>query len=147
MKKILLLFLILTAVSYAQTKKEILVGTWQGTDASGVKNKMIFTSDNFISMTINNEFIDGKNYIIKGGKNDGKIGLLKYEMDESKIPVTLDVIAVAVEKGKEVEKGRILAILDFKSNDEIKINLSLNGVRATEFNESNEAYTILLKRN
>ncbi|CAM3426694.1 hypothetical protein [Flavobacterium chungbukense] len=146
MKKYLLLFLILTSVSYAQTKKEILVGTWQGIDANGVKNKMIFTSDNFISMTINNEFIDGKNYIIKGGKNDGKIGLLKYQIDESKIPVTLDVIAVAVEKGKEVEKGRILAILDFKSNDEIKINLSLNGVRATEFNESNEAYTILLKR-
>lgn len=147
MKKYLLLFLILTSVSYAQTKKEALVGEWQGTDANGVKNKMIFTSDNFISMTINGEFIDGKNYIIRGGKNDGQKALLKYEINESKVPVTLDVIAIALEKGKEIEKGRILAILDFKSNDEIRINLSLNGVRSSEFNESNKANTILLKRN
>jgi len=147
MKKILLLFLILTSVSYAQTKKEILVGNWLGTDASGAKNTMIFTSDNFISMTVNGELIDGKNYIVKGGKNNGQKGLLKYEIDESKTPIALDIIAYALEKGKQIEKGRFLAILDFKSNDEIKINLSLNGVRATEFNESNAASTILLKRN
>lgn len=147
MKKILLLFLILTSVSYAQTKKEILVGNWIGTDASGVKNTMIFTSDNFISMTVNGELIDGKNYIVKGGKNNGQKGLLKYEIDESKTPIALDIIAYALEKDKQIEKGRFLAILDFKSNDEIKINLGLNGVRATEFNESNAASTILLKRN
>jgi len=147
MKKILSLFLILTSISYAQSKKEILVGNWQGTDASGVKNTMIFTSDNFISMTVNGELINGKNYIVKGGKNNGKKGLLKYEIDESKTPVTLDIIAYALENDQQIEKGRFLAILDFKSNDEIKINLSLNGVRATEFNESNKATTILLKRN
>lgn len=71
---------------------------------------------------------------------------MKYEIDESKVPVTLDAIAIAIEKGKEVEKGRILAILDFKSNNEIRINLGLNGTRATEFNEANEDSTILLKR-
>ncbi|MBB4801983.1 hypothetical protein HNP37_002044 [Flavobacterium nitrogenifigens] len=146
MKKNLLLFLLFTSLSYAQTKKEILVGEWEGTDMHGTKNKMIFTSDNFISMTINGEFIDGKNFIIRGGKNDGKKALLKYEIDESKVPVTLDAIAIAIEKGKEVEKGRILAILDFKSNNEIRINLGLNGTRATEFNEANEDSTILLKR-
>jgi len=147
MKKFLLLFLILTSASYAQTKKEILVGDWQGTDTNGVKNKMIFTPDNFISMTINGAFIDGKNYIIKGGKKDGQKALLKYEIDESKVPVTMDIIAIALEKGKEVEKGRILAILDFKSDDEVRINLGLNGVRATEFNDSNAGSTIFLKRN
>jgi len=147
MKKFLLLFLILTSVSYAQSKKEILVGDWQGTDINGVKNKMIFTPDNFISMTINGEFIDGKNYIIKGGKKDGQKALLKYEIDESKVPITMDIIAIALEKDKEVEKGRILAILDFKSDDEVRINLGLNGVRATEFNNSNEGSTIFLKRN
>lgn len=147
MKKILLLLLILTGASYAQSKKEILVGNWQGTDANGVKNTMIFTSDNFISMTVNGELIDGKNYVVKGGKNNGKKGLLKYEIDESKTPVAIDIIAYALEKDQQIEKGRFLAILDFKNNNEIKINLSLNGVRATEFNDSNEATTILLKRN
>ncbi|MBZ4033499.1 hypothetical protein K6T82_01890 [Flavobacterium sp. 17A] len=146
MKKYLLLFFIFTSLSYAQTKKEILVGNWQGTDSNGVKNKMIFTSDNFISMTVNGEFIDGKNFVVKGGKNDGKIGLLKYEIDESKTPIAMDIIAYSLEKNKQIEKGRILAILDFKSNDEIKINISLSGTRASEFNESNGSNTILLKR-
>jgi hypothetical protein len=143
MKKNLLLFLLLTSLSYAQTKKEILVGTWQGTDANSVKNKMIFTPDNFISMTVNGELIGGKNYIIKGGKNNGQKALLKYEINESKVPVTLDIIAIILEKDKEIEKGRILGIVEFKNDDEIKINLSLNGTRATEFDEEN---TISLKR-
>ncbi|MFP3468395.1 hypothetical protein, partial [Leifsonia sp. SIMBA_070] len=61
-------------------------------------------------------------------------------------PIKMDIIASSLEKGKAVEKGRLLAIVDFINNDEIKINLSLNQTRATEFNETNEDNTILLQR-
>ena len=146
MKKILVLFVFLTGISYSQTKKDILIGNWQATDKSGVKNKMVFSNDGFVSMSINGEFIDGKNFVVKGGKKDGQKGTLKYEIDESTVPIKMDIIASSLEKGKAVEKGRLLAIVDFINNDEIKINLSLNQTRATEFNETNEDSTVLLQR-
>ncbi|WP_433832361.1 hypothetical protein [Flavobacterium anhuiense] len=146
MKKFLLLFLVLTSAAYAQSKKQILVGRWNAIDSNGQSNKMIFTSDNFISMTINGEFINGEGFQVKEGKNKGQKGFLKYEIDESKVPITLDIIASSLEKGKTIEKGRILAIVEFKSNDEIKFNISLEGKRATSFNSSNEETTIVLKR-
>nr|WP_294779430.1 hypothetical protein [uncultured Flavobacterium sp.] len=146
MKKFLFLFLLVTTISYSQTKKETLVGSWKATDSNGVENKMVFSSDNYVSMTINGEFIDGKNYVIKTGKNIGQNGVLKYEIDESKTPIQMDIIASAVDKTKSTEKGRILAILDFITNDEIKLNISLTGKRALQFDESNKDSTIVLKR-
>lgn len=146
MKKILVLFLFLANITYSQTKKETLVGNWSATDNKGIKNKMVFSNDDFVSMTINGEFIDGKNFVVKGGKNNGQKGTLKYEIDESTVPMKMDIIASAIEKGKPIEKGRLLAILDFINNDEIKINISLNQNRASEFNEANEDSTILLQR-
>lgn len=146
MKKLFLLFLILTGISYSQTKKEILIGNWKATDHSGVKNKMVFSSDGYVSMTINGEFIDGKNFVVKEGKNKGQKGYLKYETDDSKTPLTMDIVASGVEKGKIVEKGRLLAIVDFIDNDHLKINLSFNQIRASEFNEDNKESTIFLQR-
>lgn len=146
MKKLILLFLVLTSISYAQTKKDILIGNWKATDSNGTENKMVFSPDGFISMTINGEFIDGKNFMVKDGKNKGQKGTLKYEIDDSNVPIKMDIVAASLEKGKSVEKGRLLAILEFINNDEIKINISINQARALEFNEANQQSTIVLRR-
>jgi hypothetical protein len=146
MKKLLLIFFIITNICYSQDIKETIVGDWIGIDIDGNKEKMIFSNDNYVSMTINGEFMDGRNYVVKGGKNVGQKGFIKYEIDNSSLPIKIDVIAIMLENNQIVEKGRILGILDFINKNEMKINLSYSGIRETEFNDSNKENTINLIR-
>jgi len=107
---------------------------------------MIFSNDNYVSMTINGEFIDGKNYVIKRGKNNGQKGFIKYEIDNTSLPAKIDIIVLTLENNQETEKGRILGILNFINENEMKINLNFGGFRESEFNDSNKENTITLKR-
>ena len=89
MKNLILIFFILTNICYSQDIKENIVGDWNGIDIDGNKEKMIFSNDNYVSMTINGEFIDGKNYVIKRGKNNGQKGFIKYEIDNTSLPAKI----------------------------------------------------------
>lgn len=146
MKKLLFIFFIITNICHSQNVQKDIVGEWNSTDFDGNVSKMIFSNDNYISMTINGEFIDGKNFVIKGGKNAGQKGLLKYEIDDSSLPIKFDIIAIKLEKGINVEQGRILGILDFLNKTEIKIIMSFSGKRESVFNDSNKENIILLKK-
>lgn len=108
---------------------------------------MLFTNDNYISMSINGEFIDGKNYVINGRKNDSQKAFIKYEIDDSVLPIKIDIIVIKPQNDKDVETGRILGILDFSNKTETRMNLSFDGTRESEFNDSNINSAIhLLKR-
>jgi hypothetical protein len=145
MKKLLLILFIITNLCYSQNAQQNIIGEWIATDFDGNVSKMIFSYDNYISMTINGEFVDGKNFVIKGGKNDGQKGFMKYEIDDSSLPIKIDIVAIKFEGGKNIEKGRILGILDFLNKTEMRINMSFSGPRESEFNESNQENTIYLK--
>lgn len=144
MKKLLLVLFILTNICYSQNAQKNIIGEWIATDFDGNVSNMIFSNDNYISMTINGEFVDGKNFVIKGGKNDGQKAFMKYEIDDSSLPIKIDIVAIKFEGGKNIEKGRILGILDFLNN-EMRINMSFGGPRESGFDDSNKENTIYLK--
>ena len=68
----LVLFTIFSNYVFAQ--KVNLAGNWTNIDYDKNKSDFILSEDNYVSMSVNGEFIDGKNYIIKGGKNAGQKG-------------------------------------------------------------------------
>jgi hypothetical protein len=145
-KPIAILLLFIVNICYSQSAKESIIGEWIATDLYGSESEIIFSNDNYISMSINGEFIDGKNYVIRGGKNDGQKMFVKYEIDDSDLPIKIDIIVIKPENDKNVEKGRILGILDFSNKTETRMNLNFNGTRESEFNDSNINSTIYLKR-
>lgn len=146
MKRVLLLFLLITTCCNAQTAKQTVVGEWTATDFDGNVSTMIFTDDFFISMTIGTEVIDGKNFIVKGGKNDGQKGILKYELDTTSFPIKIDVVAFEIIDGVTNEKGRLLGILEFLNETEMRFNLNFENNREFEFTEANAIGTLNLKR-
>lgn len=146
-QRIFLVFTILFSChAFSQTTSKI-IGEWTGIDSDGNEGKFIFTEDNYASITVDGEFIDGKNYIIRGGKNDGKTGELKYIIDYSKSPFTIDFIASMVENKKLVEKGRILGLIKFINDTEMLLAFSFTGKRDADFNEKNMSTSMTLKKN
>lgn len=105
MKKLLGILLFLTFIINCSAQKNTLnfVGSWTLTDYFNTKNDFILSEDNYITITINGETIDGKNFIIKGGEKNGEKGELKYSINSNKIPIEIDLIAMK----DNVEKGRI----------------------------------------
>ena len=145
MKKIVILLFIVAGICNAQTYKNKIVGEWIATDYDGNSSRMIFSDDNYLSMTINGKFVDGKSVEITESPNKGEKNILKYELFDSTFPIEIDIIAITIEDGKSMEKGRILGIVEFLNKDEIRINLNLNENRASEFNNDNIQSTIYLK--
>ena len=145
MKRILFLLLLLSGICNAQNYKNKIVGEWIATDYDGNASRMIFSEDNYLSMTVNGTFVDGKNLEITEGPNKGIKNILKYELDESTSPIKIDLIATTIDNDVSIEQGRILGIVEFLNNGEIRINLNLNGNRENEFNNENIENTIYLK--
>lgn len=147
MKKVLLLLLVfVTTFCNAQTSNQTVVGEWSTKDFDGNESDMVFTADHFISMNIGAEFIDGKNFTVKGGPNDGQKGLLKYEIDSTSFPIKIDVVAYEIKNGVPSEKGRLLGILEYLNETEMRFNLNFENKREIEFTESNAISTLNLKR-
>lgn len=145
-KRICLIFIILYSnCTFGQAASKI-IGEWTGKDSDGNEGKFIFFKDNYASLTVGNEFIDGKNYIIKGGKNDGKIGEVKYSVDYSKSPNKIDFILSIQENEKFTEKGRILGIIKFITDTEMLFAISLTGIRDEDFNDKNMSTTMTLNK-
>ena len=141
--KISLLFLFFINCSAQQKpQKTNLVGSWIWTDYWENKSDFILTSDNYVSMSINGEFIDGKNFIVRGGKNDGQKGELKYSINYDKNPIEIDFIAI---KDNE-EKGRILGAIKPINENEFLMTMSFDGKRDVNFAEENVEKIMTLKR-
>ena len=106
------------------------------------KSDFILSEDNYVSMSVNGEFIDGKNYIIKGGKNACQKRELKYTIDYDKNPVEIDIIAIM----DDTEKGRILGTIKLGNQDEFLMIFSFTGKRDFNFSEKNAKQIANLKK-
>lgn len=136
----LILFTIFSNYVFAQ--KLNLAGNWTSIDYDKNKSDFILSEDNYVSMSVNGEFIDGKNYIIKGGKNAGQKGELKYTIDYDKNPVEIDIIAIM----DDTEKGRILGTIKLINANEFMMIFSYNGKRDYDFSEYNIKQIAVFKR-
>lgn len=136
----LILFTIFSNYVFAQ--KLNLAGNWTSIDYDKNKSDFILSEDNYVSMSVNGEFIDGKNYIIKGGKNAGQKGELKYTIDYDKNPVEIDIIAIM----DDTEKGRILGTIKLINANEFMMIFSYNGKRDYDFSENNIKQIAVFKR-
>jgi len=141
--KILLLILILiNYTSYSQNKTLNLFGNWEITDYLENKSDFTLSVDNYVSMSINEEFIDGKNFIIRGGKYNGQKGELKYIINYEKTPIEIDLIAVKENK----EMGRILGVIKPINENEFLMILNFDGKRNSDFSENNYEQIMTVKR-
>jgi len=116
-----------------------LVGEWNGTDYWNNKSDLIFTTEKNVSLTINGQKIGGKDFEVKGVKAE-----LKYELDKSKNPIWIDLIAIETES--KTEKGRILGVLKFIDDNNAEILLNFNGERFENFDKENEQSIIKMNR-
>ena len=67
--KIFFLFVLIVNLDVSAQEVELdLIGNWNLNDFWSNESKTIFTKDGYISMTINGEKIDGKNFIIRVGQ-------------------------------------------------------------------------------
>ena len=111
-----------------------IIGNWNSTDHWENESDFILSSDNYVSMSINGEFIDGK--------NNGHIGELKYSIDYEKDPIEMDLIAI---KDNE-EIGRILCSIKLINKNEFLMTISFDGKRDTDFTTDNSEKIITVKR-
>lgn len=139
--KICLLFVVILSTNiYSQETEFDLVGSWISSDFWSNESETIFTKDGYISLTINGEKVDGKNFVIHGGPNDGQKGELKYEIDSKKSPIEIDIIALK----DNVEKGRILGIIIPVHHTKFLMLLSFDGKRPKTMNDENFEKTLTL---
>ncbi|OWR12828.1 hypothetical protein CDW55_12310 [Chryseobacterium sp. VAUSW3] len=93
-------------------------------------------------MSINGEFIDGKNFIVRGGINNGQKAELKYSINYEKNPIEIDFIAI---KDNE-EKGRILGAIKQINENEFLMTMSFDGKRDLNFTDENAEKIMSIKR-
>jgi len=141
MLKIFFLFVLILNLDVSAQEVELdLIGNWNLTDFWSNESKTIFTKDGYISMTINGEKIDGKNFIIRGGPNDGEKGEMKYVINTKISPIQIDIIALK----DNIEKGRILGIITPVNHTKILMVLSFDGKRPEAINDENFEQTLTL---
>lgn len=139
--KIFFLFVLILNLNVCAQKMEFdVIGNWNVTDFWSNESKTIFTKDGYISMTINGEKIDGKNFIIRGGPNDGEKGEMKYIINTKISPIQIDIIALK----NNIEKGRILGIITPVNHTKMLMVLSFDGKRPEAINDKNFEQTLTL---
>ena len=145
MKKIIYLVILFSFNSLFAQDSNIIVGEWNATDFWENKSKIIFSEDIYISITINGEFVDGKNFIIRGGKKDGEKAEMKYGINYTKNPIELDIIALKTENGMPKEYGRMFCLLKFTNANEAYLIIS-KGARDSDFKDENKERIVKLFR-
>ena len=103
----ILFFILISSNLYSQETKFDIVGFWNSVDISENQSKTIFSQDEYVTMTINGEEIDGRKFIIRGGSNNGQKAELKYKVYYNENPIHIDLIAIKDNQ----ERGRILGII------------------------------------
>lgn len=134
-------FILLSSNLYSQETKFDIVGVWNSVDISENQSKTIFSQDEYVSMTINGEEIDGRKFIIRGGPNNGQKAELKYKVDYNENPIHIDLIAIKDNQ----EKGRILGIITPVNKNKFLMAISFDGKRPQKIDENSEHTLTLTK--
>jgi hypothetical protein len=117
------------------TASHSLTGRWEGIDRTGKPGAFHFFQNGSVIL-----IIDGKPL---GGPDSTAMGQLKFTADYTKDPIELDIIGI---DSTGAERGKILMIVKFMSNDRIKIRTNFNDERPGNFDEETIDDTILLDR-
>jgi len=137
-----IVFFLTNLLLYSQSSIFNIVGIWNSSDYSKNESKTIFSKDGYVSLTINGEEIDGENFKIHGGSNNGEKAELKYEINYEKNPMQIDFIAVK----DNIERGRILGIIIPYNKDKFILLMSFNGIRPEKIEQENIEQILTLIR-
>ncbi|SHG35679.1 hypothetical protein [Chryseobacterium oranimense] len=91
-KSWIFLLLMFFGTCFSQSVKD-LYGKWTGTDDKNNKGSFTFFPDGFIYVEYNGMVIDGRDYAIPDGPNQGKKGHVQYDVDFSAKPYRFKMIA------------------------------------------------------
>src|SRR5690554_4145309 len=138
LKCLLVVTLLMSQLSTAQNQETDFTGKWTMTDYWNNESPLILSEDNYVSISINGEFIDGKNFVVQ----DGRKGELKYLINTDKSPIEIDLICIMDNE----EKGRILGIIQLINDGEFLMTLSFDGVRNSNFDDTNKENIVKVKR-
>ncbi|RCU42182.1 hypothetical protein EIZ47_09495 [Chryseobacterium lacus] len=141
-RTIFLFFAIFSLNIYSQETEYNIIGNWISSDFWSNESKTTFSKDGYISMTINGEQIDGRNFIIHGGPNDGQKAEMKYLINTKTNPIQIDIIALK----DNVEKGRILGIIIPVHHTRFLMLLNFEGKRPETMNDENYEQTLTLNK-
>ena len=107
-----------------------IIGTWEGKDGTGKTGIFDFTSDNKITLIIDDQRMGGPD-------------LLRYSINCAKKPVELEILGIDAE-GKQ--RGKISMIVNMISKDRIKIKTYFNDSTPLGFDNETSENTITLDR-
>lgn len=132
--------LTLSTVLLGCSKKKSIVGEWKGTDNSGRTMSLVFDKDHSVMMKSNGETMGGKDYMVNGHKLE-----IKYEIDETKDPMWLDL--VFYEDGKKSEGNSAKGIFKYLSDNKIELRSGFaKPDRFDKFDETDKDNTMILER-
>lgn len=118
------------------------IGEWKGTDNSGKTASLVLDENKDVTMIIHNQVFGGKNF-----QMNGKKGEVKFEIDYSKNPTSIDFVAYVEDNGELKEKKeRLKGILRFITDNKMELRLSFTGKRFTNFDPEDKLNTIVLER-
>lgn len=148
MKKYLIIFLVtIFGTCFSQSAKD-LHGVWKGYDDSKTEGIFTFFPDGFVSVKLGTIIIDGRNYIIPDGPNQGKTGYLHYSADFSKTPVMLKLKASYTNAKNEPEESDFVKILiEFRKENEILLFIDLDNENPSDIDPMSPNLIVLYKEN
>jgi len=137
--KYLLLAALLSLAGCSKSIDDKLAGEWTATDDTGDHGSMIFEKDHHVTLTMGNTVVGGASF-----EANGKKGECKYEVDESKTPMWLDLLVYV--DGSKTEPTRLKGIARFVTDTKLQYRLSLVGDRDTTFDAADAKNTLLLEK-
>ena len=96
-----------------------LIGQWKGED-KGEVGIITFEKEGYVSFTLNDEKVGGKDY-----KSEGIVFDMFYETDETVTPNTIDFVIKL--NDDEMEVARMLGIYHFVDDNTLIINMKFDG--------------------
>ncbi|GAB0157548.1 hypothetical protein CHRYSEOSP005_28260 [Chryseobacterium sp. Alg-005] len=130
-KNLLFLFLMIFGMCFSQSVKD-LHGKWSGADQKNKKGTFTFFSDGYIALEFEGLVIDGRNFVIPNGPNEGKIGKVKYSVDFSEKPYKVKLIAqYNNQDGKSEENKFLNGLIEFIEEDGLLFYLDFENENLT----------------
>ena len=121
---VLVVFVLVLNSCTTISNKHQIVGKW---NADG-KLSYVFDKDGYATIYMGEQAI--------GGSELFSSSALKYKIDYSKDPITLDLIHI--DKSNDEERNRMAMIIKFLSDNEIQIKTFNNSERPEKFEENDE---------
>ena len=116
------------------------IGLWKGIDDKGELGYLNLDEKGYTFLIIKGDTIGGEKF-----SQNGIEAKMKYEIDYSTSPKKIDFIVTRTDNGQEL--GRLLGIIDFIGDDEMKIRFSFTkSERPKDFLPPDNDDTVILKK-